>query len=170
MERLFRSAITLIYRDERGSASIGSLVADRTEFWWDPKRPDAPVLWDSKIELGEKFFHEILRRPLPLDMNILRALKRSSLGLDLYMWLTYRTFNLREPVRLRWRDLYRQFGVSPTQASNRFAVRDFRKDCLRELKKIKDAWKGLNYDLARGALIVAPSKPRIPSTLVPFES
>ena len=27
---------------------------------------------------------------MPLDMNILKALKRSSLGLDLYMWLTYR--------------------------------------------------------------------------------
>ena len=41
-------------------------------------------------------------------MNILKALKRSTLGLDLYMWLVYRTFTLREPVTLRWRDLYRQ--------------------------------------------------------------
>ena len=162
MERLFRSAISLIYRDERGSASIGSLVADRTEFWWDPKRPDAPVLWDSKIELGEKFFQEIIRCPLPLDMNTLKALKRSSLGLDLYMWLTYRTFALKKPVKLRWRDLYRQFGVNPAQADDRFAVRDFRKDCLRELKKIEGAWPDLNYRLARGALIVAPSKPVIP--------
>ena len=27
--------------------------------------------WESKIELGEKFFNEIIRHPLPLDMNIL---------------------------------------------------------------------------------------------------
>ena len=30
-------------------------------------------------------------------MNILKALKRSSLGLDWYLWLTYRTFALRAP-------------------------------------------------------------------------
>ena len=38
---------------------------------------------------------EIIHHPVPLDMNILKALKRSSLGLDLYLWLTYRTFSLK---------------------------------------------------------------------------
>ena len=52
------------------------------------------MLFESKIELGEKFFNEIIHNPVPLDMNILGALKRSPLGLDLYMWLTYRTFGL----------------------------------------------------------------------------
>ena len=35
-------------------------------------------------------------------MNILKALKRSSLGLDLYLWLVYRTFALKSPLRLSW--------------------------------------------------------------------
>ena len=69
-------------------------IASRTEFWWDPKRPDERMLWDSKIRLGEEFFQEIIHHPVPLNMNILKALKRSSLGLDLYLWLTYRTFLL----------------------------------------------------------------------------
>ena len=89
--------------------------------------------------------------------------KRSTLGLDLYMWLAYRTFiTLKEPVRLRWRDLYHQFGADPAQASNRRTVDNFRTDCLRELKKIEEAWPELRYGLARGALIVAPSTPTIP--------
>lgn len=121
------------------------------------------MLWDSKIELGKKLFNEIISRPVPLDMNVLRALKRSSLGLDLYMWLTYRTFTLKEPVRLHWRDLYRQFGLNPANASDRNTVNDFRTKCLRELKKVKEAWPGLNYELARGALIVEPSAPPIPA-------
>ena len=58
------------------------------EFWWNPQRPNQPSLWESKIELSEKFFNEIIRHPVPIDMNILHALKRSSLGLDLYLWLT----------------------------------------------------------------------------------
>ena len=42
-------------------------------------------------------------------------MKRSSLGLDLYLWLTYRTFALKSPMRLSWKALYRQFGVDPSQ-------------------------------------------------------
>ena len=60
---------------------------DRGEFWWNPKRPDEPMLWQSKIRLGEDFFNEIIRRPVPLDLNTLTALKRSTLGLDLYLWI-----------------------------------------------------------------------------------
>ena len=62
------------------------------EFWCFERKPNEPVLLDSKIELGEKFFEEVIRRPVPLDMNTQGALKRSSLGLDLYLWLTYRMF------------------------------------------------------------------------------
>ena len=95
-------------------------------------------------------------------MNILRALKRSSLGLDLYMWLTYRTFSLKRPMRLSWPRLYWQLGVDPSRASNNVTVQRFRKDCLRELKKIKSAWPGLKYATAKGVLVVSPSKPAIP--------
>ena len=86
MKRLFGCTVSLIYEDERGEQFISSLIAERGEFWWNPRRPDEPVLWESKIELGEKFFNEIIRHQVPLDMNTLTALKRCSLGLDLYMW------------------------------------------------------------------------------------
>ena len=73
-------------------------------------------MWNSKIELGEKFFQrESSRNPVPIDLNTLRAMKRSPLGLDLYLWLTYRTFGLKRPLRLTWPLLYRQFGVDPAR-------------------------------------------------------
>ena len=162
MDRLFHAVVSLTYEDKHGKQSASSLVADRVEFWWDPKRPRETVLWDSKIRLGEDFFNEIIRHPIPLDMNILKSLKRSPLGLDLYMWLSYRTFTLKKPIQLRWKDLYRQFGAHPSKATNKLTVNDFRKECLRELKKIEQAWPRLNYELARGALIVAPSAPPVP--------
>ena len=108
------------------------------------------MLFDSKIYLGEAFFNEIIRAPVPLDMNILKALKRSSLGLDWYLWLTYRTFALRAPLRLSWRQLYRQFGAHPAQAGDKNIVNNFRTKALRELKKIKIAWPELNYATAKG--------------------
>ena len=162
MKRLFSAHTQLIHEHERGERFVSSAIADRGEFWWDPQRPDEPVLWDSKIELGEKFFQEIIGHPVPLDMNILKAIRRSSLGLDLYMWLTYRTFALKGPVQLRWHNLYRQLGVNPAKASDKITVRNFRADCLRELKKIKLAWSDLSYTTAKGMLILSPSKPSVP--------
>ena len=55
------------------------------------------MLWESKIYVGEAFFNEIINHPVPIDMNILAAPKRFMLGLDLYLWLTFRTFTLRAP-------------------------------------------------------------------------
>ena len=162
MDRLFHSHVQLIYEDEQHKASVSSQIADRTDLWWNLKRPDEPSLWDSKIELGEKFFQEIVSHPVPLDMNTLKALKRCALGLDLYLWLTYRTFALRAPLCLTWRHLYRQFGTDPAKASNKFIVRNFRQNVLRELKKIKLAWPELNYTTAPGVLLLYPSKPAIP--------
>ena len=101
-------------------------------------------------------------------MNILKALKRSSLGIDFYLWLTYRTFTLKRPLRLSWARLYRQFGVDPAKAVDKRTAGDFRKDCLRELKKIQIAWPELNYAAAHGALVLWPSKPAVPPARLQF--
>ena len=161
MRRLFNAHVQLIYEDKLGEASVSSSVADRTEFWWNPKRPAERMLWNSKIRVGEDFFNEIIRHPVPIDMNTLQALKRCSLGLDLYLWLTYRTFALRTPQRLTWRQLYRQFDANPAKAPDKRAVQNFRIKVLRELVKIKLAWPGLNYATEPGVLILLPSTPVI---------
>ena len=161
MKRLFGCTVSLIYQDERGETAVNSVVARRTEFWWNERKPDERTLWESKIELGEDLFNEIISHPVPLNMNTLTALKRSPLGLDLYLWLVYRTFPLRAPLRLTWRLLYSQFGVDPAKASDKRTVDAFRTKCLRELKKIKLAWPGLNYSTAPGVLILHPSTPAI---------
>ena len=162
MRRLFACTVTLVHEDAQREVRVSSLVADRAEYWWDAKQPDVPVLWDSKVELGEKFFQEIIAHPIPLDLTTLKALKRSPLGLDLYFWLVYRTFTLKAPLRLSWRQLYRQFGSNPAKASDARTVHDFRKDCLRELKKINRAWPDLLYATVKGGLVLSPSPPRIP--------
>ena len=116
MKRLFNAHIQLAYEDKQVSASVNSPLASRTGFWWNERPIGELGLWDSRIELGEKFFHEIIRHPVPLDLNILKALKRSSLGIDVYLWLTYRSFTLKRPLRLSWACLYRQFGINSAQA------------------------------------------------------
>ena len=161
MRRLFGCTVSMIYEDKLGFARVSSLVADKHEFWWNERKPGERVLFDSKIRLGEDFFNEIINRPVPLDMNTLKALKRCSLGLDLYLWLVYRTFVLRAPLRLTWRQLYHQFDANPAKAPDKRAVQNFRIKVLRELKKIKMAWLDLNYTTAPGLLILLPSTPTI---------
>ena len=111
MRRLFTCSVQLVYAEGDHEVVVSSYIADRAEFWWSVTRPDAPALWDSTIQLGEKFFEEIIARPVPLDLNTLKALKRSPLGLDLYFWLVYRTYTIKAPLTLSWRQLYRQFGA-----------------------------------------------------------
>ena len=120
-----------------GEQFISSTIADRGAFWWNERKPDQPSLWESKIELGEKFFNEILVPVAHLP-------------------------DLRAPQRITWRQVYRQFGVDPDKASDKQAVKFFRRRILRELKKIKLAWPELNYSTAKGVLILSPSKPAIP--------
>ena len=59
--------------------------------------------------------------------------------------------------------------MEPSRADDNVTVQRFRRDCLRELKKIKADWLGLEYRIERGrrhektgALILLPSTPTIP--------
>ena len=120
MRRLFGCMVSLTYKDATADRFVNLLIADSGEYWWDVKQPEARSLWESKIVLGERFFHEVITNPVPLDMNTLRAVKRSPLGIDLYLWLTYRTFHLTRPLRLTWSQLYQQFGAEPVRANDAF--------------------------------------------------
>ena len=77
---------------------------------------------------------------------------------------TYRTFNLKTPLCLSWRQIYRQFGADPSRVTTGrvFDASRFRAVCLRELKKIKRAWPGLYYHTVTGGLVIDPSPPCIP--------
>ena len=143
---------------------MNSLVADRTEFWWNPKRPDDRTLWESKIELGEKFFEEVIRHPVPLDLNILKTMKRSSLGLDLYMWLTYRTFALKRPLRSHVAAALPAVRRGPSQGGRLGAP------WTASVRSVSACWRRFSARgrtcTVKGGLVVSPSPPRIaPSQL-----
>ena len=163
MDRLFNASVSLIYENKRDKATVNAQIATRTEFWWNERKPEERALWQSKVVLSHEFFNEIISHPVPLDMNILRELTRSALGLDLYVWLNYRVFGLDRPFQLTWPQLYRQFGANPDNATDKNIVQDFRTKALRELKKIKAAWHGLDYATPAGVLELRPSEPSVPS-------
>ncbi len=172
IERLFNASIRLSYEGEGVTRSVASMIADRSELWWEVDSPETPSMWRSTVRLGSDFFTEILRRPVPVDMATLRTLRPCALGVDLYLWLTYATFRLDRPRRITWPVLYRQFADQPREQYDKNAVQMFRRRTLRELRKIKAVWPTLNYRVEAGrrghknragALVIGPTTPKIPA-------
>ena len=106
MDRLFNAHISLIYKDERGKATVNTVIARRSEFWWNPKRPDESTLWESKIELSEDFFQEIIRHPVPLDtptfkndfVNAANYSTNASMGVHLTLAMTFPDLSQPESI------------------------------------------------------------------------
>jgi hypothetical protein len=90
---------------------------------------------------------------VPLDWRVLKALKRSPMALDLYMWLSYRVFSLDKPQKIRWDTLSEQFG------SEYERVRDFRLNVRKHLLKIQAVWNTLNVDVSDDTCLeIRPSR------------
>ncbi len=162
MHRLFGAGLRVEYESEvqLRTRSVRGPIVEETDLWWQPRQFKKVEDWRSTVQLGRRFYEEILAHPVPIDLNVLRAMKRSSLGVDLYLWLTYRLFRLDRPLVLPWVQLYRQFAPEPGRA-NANVVNAFRMRMLRELRKLQPAWPGLQYGLKHGALVLRPTVSRI---------
>ncbi len=155
MQRLFASSVTCTYDDGVTWALESVKPVDSARLWWEPRNPDQTALWKSIIILGERFYQEIIRAPIPVDMRALRALKRSPLALDVYLWLTYRMFYLRKPTMVRWESLSYQFGADYK------VLRQFKAAFLRELKKVMVIYSEVKVRPEVTGLLIAPSRPHI---------
>ena len=63
-----------------------------------------------RIALSESFFTLCGESVVPLQSPIIQKLRRSCLLLDLYSWLSYRTFKTPHPTLIKWHQLELQFG------------------------------------------------------------
>ena len=96
LRRLIGCAIDLKFESDDREKGSTTLFVEERDLWWDPTRPNQGSLFDSYIRLSAKFYQEIVDNPVPIDLKVLRELKRSSLGLDLYLWAAYRSDHLRQ--------------------------------------------------------------------------
>lgn len=158
MGRLLQARISFDYSDEYRKRWINMEIAPEGELWWDYRNPDNGSLFESWIELGEKFYQAITASPVPLDMRALIALKKSPLALDLYAWATYTTYQANKTEKARsvsWGQLQKQFGGDYS------SVQDFRKYALKALKKIQLVYPDFKMEVIKGGIEVVPSKTAI---------
>lgn len=128
--RLFASTVICIYTDQKLGAIKRLGVAEEAMIWWDPKQPAQAGLWDSTVTLTREFFSEVTSCPVPVDMRALKALKSSSMALDIYVWLTHRMSYLKQPTVIPWGALKMQFGADFSQ------TRQFKAAFIKHLKSV----------------------------------
>jgi hypothetical protein len=154
MVRLFMAEISFVYTEgtatQGGQAWLDMKVAPKGCLWWDFKQPEEAQLFDSYIILGDDFYKAITANPVPIDLRIAGALKRSPLALDLFVWTTYRLFRMKdkEAITISYHDLQNQFGAEYGRD------RDF-KTALRDgLDKVAKEWPALPCELTPRGLVL----------------
>jgi hypothetical protein len=157
IDRLFKASFSWSYSNEKMESCTNIQVSHKSQLWWNPKSPHQLSFLDSYVELNANFFNEIIHNPVPIDFRVLKGLKNSPLGLDLYMFLAWRTFNLKEPVFISWKGLHDQLGGQYTDLKN------FARESNKHLKRIQAIWPELNIKSVRGRLCISPSQPLINS-------
>lgn len=158
-ERLFSSTISCRYKDEELTRGKGFLIADEYSLWWQPSKPNQLPLWKSTITLSQKFFEQIIEKPVPVDMDAMMKLKRSPMALDIYFWLTYRLSYLHKDLLLPWPLLQMQFGADYAQDTE--GQYNFKRKFLLRLKDVLAVYdKARVFDANKG-LLLKPSPPHV---------
>jgi len=159
MRRLLSAAVMAVYDADDGWAHKSVQMFSESRLWWDPKKPEQAGLWQSSLTLGEEFFQEVIERPVPVDMRALKALKRSPMALDIYVWLTYRMSYLSKSTQIPWPALQAQFGAGYPDTPQ--GLSDFRRKYKQALKKVLALYPEAKVDERDRGLLLRPSRPHV---------
>ncbi|WP_431857789.1 replication protein RepA [Azospirillum sp.] len=77
--------------------------------------PRQGSLWDETARLSGEFFQALVDHPMPVSEAAIKAIKSSSLSLDVYVWLCYRLRSISKPTTISWEALRSQFGPQVQQ-------------------------------------------------------
>ena len=151
LERTLSASFAWTYRTDKQWSRANIQVSHDSQLWWDERQPEQQALWESYIRLNTDFFNEIIRNAVPLDLRVLNVLKNSPLGLDLYMFISWRVFKMDKPVFISWESLQEQLG------GQYHDIKEFARDCRSHIKRIQAIRPDLNVTFIKGRLCLKPS-------------
>lgn len=155
LTRLFSTAISASYSDERRTTLKNAVIVREADLWWDSIEIHQAGLWESTVTLGEDFYNELLSCPVPIDVRALRALKSSPMAIDIYSWRTYRNTYLKKSTLIPWEGLQIQFGADYKN------VFHFKVDFQKNLKKVQVVYPESRQEVTDKGLLIFPSKTHI---------
>ena len=153
LERILSASFSWTYETDKMQSRTNIQVSHQSQLWWDPKSPEQQALWESNIKLNTDFFNEIIRNAVPLDFRVVSILKNSPLGLDLFLFIAWRTFKIDRPVYISWESLQEQLG---TQF---LSIHEFSRKCRNHINRIQAISPNLNVKFLKGRVCLYPSYP-----------
>ena len=151
LERTLSAAFSWTYRVDNRWSRTNIQVSHQSQLWWDEKPSKEQSLWENYIKLNTDFFNEIIRNAVPLDLRVLSVLKNSPLGLDLYMFISWRVFKINKPVYISWESLQQQLG------GQFLDIHEFSRKCRSHINRIQAICPHLDIQVVRGRLCLKPS-------------
>lgn len=124
--------------------------------------PNQLQIFEPTVKLSQDFYDAIVDRAVPFDMRSMKVLAstRSSLAMDIYVWLTLKTRDLKHPREYPFGWLMQQFGTGFDPANKKHRS-NFQIQLKSALKKIKVIWPELKVHLEPGCLVIHPGRPHV---------
>jgi hypothetical protein len=113
------------------------------------------TLWSETVRLGETFYEELRRHPVPIFEPAIRHIANQSLTIDIYIWLAYRLHSLARMTPVSWISLKEQFG--PGYAS----VKAFRQRFIQAFDVAQTVYPQARVNVESKGLVLYPSPPPI---------
>ncbi len=129
IERIFGSTIFFGSEALHSGATLFSRArfhfVSETHIWFarDSSRSHLAGNRENVIVLSDEFFREIIEHPIPTDLEVVRLLAASPGALDLYLWITYRSFTAKTPQSIPLfgpQGLHAQLGCTEYSRPRRF--------------------------------------------------
>ena len=117
---------------------------------------------DPRVTLSHEFYEFVRTKPIPINYRHLLHFVRSPRRMDLYAWLSYRTYRIRcrNGITIPLENLRRQFAPDINPASYRL----FRSRLRYDLEAILTVHPGFKFKQTTDALTLFDSDPPVPRT------
>jgi hypothetical protein len=159
--RLFNAGITYhwIGNTDRFQAGVNLNIAKAWEMDLGDGQMGQESLFPSYVQLSADFYEEIVKSPVPLNLEVVRLLG-SAAEIDLYAWLTYKMFRLTKPFTHKWEDISAQFGYQFSETSKgRYKLREAITMALRNVQLV---YPEVNVEVTPAGLLLRPSLTSVP--------
>jgi Plasmid encoded RepA protein len=153
--------MTLGFQNNEGKATTSKVDPIQTIEAWESDLGSRT--WPETLILTDRYFKMLKEHAVPLDVRALRALKGSSLSMDIYCWLAQRLFAVNRNVFVPWARLREQFGQ---EYVGTHGAKDFRTAFLVALRDALTVYPKASVKVkggVGGGLWLHPSPPPIPS-------
>jgi len=135
---------------------------DRMQVWFtrEVQQPALPgEEFQNVVVLSEQFWKEIQQHPIPVDLNVVRALADSPGNLDFYMWLAWRCWTASEDEERI--PLFGESGLAGQLGTPEYSrARRFRQRIVQWMGTVHALWPDCPAVLApdKEHLLVHPSR------------